>query len=70
MTEKQQPVQLPLEIQQQFVALNARVQNLNLTTNDMIKEMDNTFKAMAKTIADLQTKNAELEQNLKSTRNP
>jgi flagellar capping protein FliD len=70
MTEKQQPVQLPLEIQQQISILNARIQSLNLSTNDLVREMDKTFKAMAKTIADLQTENAELEQNLKSTRNP
>ena len=62
----QQPVQFPPEIQQQISILNARIQSLNLTTNDLLREVDNTFRTMAATIAGLQKENAELRAKLES----
>ena len=62
----QQPVQFPPEIQQQISILNARIQSLNLTTNDLLREMDSTFRMMAATIAGLQKENAELRAKLES----
>ena len=62
----QQLVQFPPEIQQQINILNARIQSLNLTTNDLLREVDNTFRTMAATIAGLQKENAELRAKLES----
>jgi len=63
MTEQQnqQEVQFPPELKQQINVLNARISNANFAQGDLLKEMNNTFKAMATTIAALQKENAELK---------
>ena len=58
---EQERVQLPRELQQQISVLNARISNANFAHGDLLKEMNNTFKAMATTIAALQKENAELK---------
>ncbi len=61
MTEISQHPQVPLEFKQQIGILNARISNVNLAVNDLLREMDGTFKAMVATIAALQKENAELK---------
>lgn len=56
-----QGAQLSSELQQQIIVLNARISNANFAQGDLLKEMNNTFKAMATTIADLQRENTELK---------
>ena len=63
----QQNVQLPPELQQQITVLNARISNANFAYGDLLKELNNTFKAMAKTIAELQKENAVLKAKPKET---
>ena len=53
--------QLPPELQQQITVLNARIGNANFAHGDLLQEMNNTFKAMATTIAALQKENAGLK---------
>jgi len=57
----QQGIQLSPELKQQLATLNARITNLNIAQNDMLKEMENTFKALVSTIVALQKENAELK---------
>jgi hypothetical protein len=64
---QQQGVQLSPELQQQLGVLNARISNANFAQADLLKEMNNTFKAMATTIAALQKENAELKAKPKET---
>ena len=66
----QQSVQLPPELQQQISVLNARISNANFAHGDLLKEMNDTFKAMAKTIAELQKENAELKAKPKENQKP
>lgn len=60
-------IQLSPELQQQISVLNARISNANFAQGDLLKEMNNTFKAMATTIAELQKENAELKAKPKET---
>jgi hypothetical protein len=64
---EQQGVQLSPELQQQISILNARIGNANFAHGDLLNEMNNTFKAMATTIAALQKENAELKSKNKET---
>jgi flagellar capping protein FliD len=68
--QSQQPVQLSPEIQQQISILNARIQNLNLATIDVLREMDRAFKTMATMIATLQKEKAELQAKLEKHEKP
>ena len=49
------------ELQQQINVLNARIGNANFAYGDLLKELNNTFNVMAKTIVELQKENAELK---------
>jgi hypothetical protein len=62
-----QSIQLSSELQQQVSVLSARINNANLVYSDLLKEMNNTFNAMAKIIATLQKENAELKAKPKET---
>ena len=42
------------ELKKQLSTLNARVANVNLSVNDLLREMDNTLNATILTIAKLQ----------------
>jgi hypothetical protein len=53
------------ELQQQISVLNARISNANLAYGDLLKEMNNTFTAMATVIVELQKENAELKTKSK-----
>ncbi len=53
-----QEVQFSPEIKQDIGNLNARITNVNLAINDLLREMDITFKAMTTLIAELQKENA------------
>jgi hypothetical protein len=64
-TVPQQGIQISPELQQQINILNARINNANFAHADLLKEMDNTFKAMATTILVLQKENADLRVKLK-----
>lgn len=55
---------LPPQLQQHVALLNARITNSNLAQADLLKEVDNTFTAIATTIAALQKENAELKAKL------
>lgn len=64
MTEQknqQEGVPFPPELRQHVGVLNARITNVNLAVNDLMREIDNNFKAMATMIAALQKENAELK---------
>ncbi len=61
----QQPAPAVFEIAQQVSILNARITNANLANNDMLREMDNTFKALVAKIDALQKENAELKAKSK-----
>ena len=63
----EQRIQLSPELQQQINVLNARITNANFAHGDLLNEMNNTFKAMATTIATLQKENAELKAKPKET---
>jgi hypothetical protein len=65
MTMTTQSPPFSAELQQQISLLNARVGNANLSYGDLLKEMNNTFTAMATTIAELQKENAELKAKSK-----
>ena len=74
MTEKQtvpqQSIQPTPEFVQQISLLNARVTNVNLANADLLREMDNTFKTMATTIAALKKENAELKAKAETPKSP
>jgi len=67
-TVPQQNIQLPPELAQQLNLLTVRVGNANLANADMMKEMDNTFKAMAAIIAALQKENTELKAKTENSK--
>ena len=67
---KNEAIQLSCELQQQLGVLNARISNANFAQADLLKEMNNTFKAMATTITALQKENAELKAKPKETPKP
>jgi hypothetical protein len=64
-TVPQQDIQLSSELQQRISILNARINNANFANADLLRETDNTFKAMATTILTLQRENVELKVKLK-----
>jgi hypothetical protein len=73
MTEQknqQEGVQLPPELRQHIGVLNARITNVNLAVNDLMREIDDDFKAMAAIIAALQKENAELKAKQKEAQKP
>ena len=48
-----------------MAGLNARISNANLAYGDLLKEMNNTFVAMATLIGELQKENTELKSKAK-----
>jgi sensor histidine kinase YesM len=64
----QQPArEVPPAIQKQINLLNARISNANFAQSDLLKEVNNTFKTMVTTIAELQKENNELKAKTKET---
>lgn len=55
------------KMQQQLAVLNARVQNVNLAFNDLLRDMNELLKAHAERIAELEKENAELKAKPKET---
>lgn len=68
MVEKQQNVQIPVELKQQINVLNARISNANFARGDLLKEMNNTLGTMVTTIATLQKENTELKTKAEETK--
>lgn len=58
------------ELQQQINILNARINNANFAHSDLLKEINNTFKTMTTTIAELQKENTELKAKPKENQKP
>jgi hypothetical protein len=59
-----QSLQLQPEIAQQIGVLNARITNVNLANNDLLHQMDATFKLLMTKISALEQENAELKAKL------
>lgn len=55
------------KIQHQLAVLNARVQNMNLTFNDLLRDMNELFKTYVARIAELEKENADLKAKPKET---
>jgi hypothetical protein len=55
------------KIQHQLAVLNARVQNVNLTFNDLLRDMNELFKTYVARIAELEKENADLKAKPKET---
>jgi hypothetical protein len=53
------------KIQQQQAVLNARVQNVNLAFNDLLRDVSALVKAHGERIAELENENAELKAEQK-----
>ncbi|MCW4048063.1 MAG: hypothetical protein NWE99_10985 [Candidatus Bathyarchaeota archaeon] len=53
------------EIQRRLAVLNARVQNVNLAFNDLLREMGELVKAYSDRMITLEKENAELKTNKK-----
>jgi hypothetical protein len=70
MSLKPQASQFSPELQQQINVLNARIGNANFAHGDLLKEVNNTFQAMAAMIAELQKENAELKAKTKEAPKP
>jgi hypothetical protein len=63
-------LQFPPELQQQLGILNLRIGNAHLAQGDLLREMSNTFNAMAAQIAALQKENDCLKAECRKTTTP
>jgi len=52
-------------MQQHIAMLNARIQNVNLAQNDLLREIEATIKMFASINAALEKENAELQDKKK-----
>jgi uncharacterized protein Yka (UPF0111/DUF47 family) len=55
------------KMQQQLAVLNARVQNVNLAFNDLLRDMNELLKAHAERVAELEKENSELKAKHEKT---